>query len=137
MKWLALVTVAAGALTAAGCGNRKPVVTGSVTLDGQPVERGAIQFFPASGDGQTAGTVIENGRYQTETSPGPMKVVINAPKVVGKRRAYDDQPDGPMIDVVRESLPARYSDMSKTELTYTVEPGNNEANFELQGDRKK
>jgi len=137
MKRSAVLLVTVVGLSAAGCGDNKPVVSGSVTLDGQPVASGAIQFFPVSGEGQTAGATIEHGRYQVRASPGLMKVVINAPKVVGRRPAYDDEPNGPMTDVVRESLPARYSDMTKSELTFTVVTGRNEANFELQSGPKK
>src|SRR4051812_18109818 len=114
MKRFALVLGVALTFAAAGCAERRPVVSGSVTLDGQPVANGAIQFFPVGGDGQTAGTAIRDGRYQMEASPGLMKVVINAPQVVGQRPAYDDEPNGARTDVVRESVPPRYSDMNKS-----------------------
>src|SRR3954452_20293684 len=117
MRARLLALGAALVLAAAGCGSRRRVVPGTVTVDGKPVERGAIQFLPADGAGPTAGGVIENGRYHVLASPGTMKVVINATKVVGHRKLYDDLADSPVIDVVQEVLPAKYSDVRKSELT--------------------
>jgi hypothetical protein len=129
----ALVLTAAG-----GCTAKKPVVFGLVTLDGKPVENGSIQFFPVAGDGQTSAAMIApDGRYRLEASPTTMKVVISASKVVGHRKMYDNVPDSPTVEVLDEVLPARYSDMNKSELRLTVVPGENEANFELHSDKKK
>jgi hypothetical protein len=134
-----LVLCAVVALAAAGgCTARKPVVSGVVTLDGRPLDNGTIQFFPVAGDGQTSGAAIgPDGRYRVEASPTKMKVVIHASKVVGKRKAYDDVPNSPMIDIMEDILPARYSDMNKTELTADIVPGENQLDFDLHSDRKK
>jgi hypothetical protein len=132
------VLLAAAALAAAGCGAKKPVLTGVVTLDGRPVDNGTIQFFPVAGDGQTSAAIIgPDGRYRVEASPTKLKVVIHSSKVIGKRKMYDDQPDSPMVDVMEEILPARYSDMNKTELTVTVGPGENEKDFTLTSAKGK
>jgi hypothetical protein len=42
-----------------------------------------------------------------------------------------------MIDIAEDLLPAKYSDMNKTELKADVVPGDNEVNFELHSDHKK
>lgn len=130
---------AAAALAAvvviAGCGGPpRAQVRGKVTIDGRPLENGSIEFFPVDGKGQTAGTAIQNGEYQVETSVGEMKVTINGTEVVGKQKAYDT-PDSPMIEIVRNAVPARYN--SQSELKKTLNPGANEVNFELTGDGKK
>ena len=60
-----------------GCGRasgpERASVSGQVTFDGVPVERGSIAFIP---DGQTvgptAGAVIEKGRYQVPRDAGPV-----------------------------------------------------------------
>lgn len=115
----------------AGCsGPPKAQVSGSVTLDGVPIENGIIQFYPAGGPGQTAGGGIENGRYQLETSTGEMTVTINASKVVGKRAMYDT-PDSPKVDVLKELVPTEYNATSK--LKVTLKPGVNEkVDFDLK-----
>jgi len=112
-----------------GCGNRKPVMEGQITLDGVPVGKGAIQLRPVDGKGQTAGTGVVDGRYRMEASPGTMKVIINWPQANGKM--MDPGGSGQMIDRYVESVPDRYND--KTELTVTVKPGVNKHDFSLEG----
>jgi len=115
---------------AAGCGGgqQKAQVSGTVTLDGVPIENGTIQFYP-TGAGQTAGGGIEQGKYKLDASVGEMTVTISATKVVGKQKAYDT-PDSPVRDKVAEMVPDEYNKMSK--LKVTLKPGVNEnVNFDL------
>jgi hypothetical protein len=122
----------------AGCTAKKPVVFGLVTLDGKALDNGSVQFIPVAGDGQTSGAIIgPDGRYRTDASPTKMKVVISSSKVVGRRKAYEDVPDSPMIETLAEVLPPQYSDMNKAELRVDIKPGENEANFELHSSKKK
>ena len=116
----------------AGC-NREPAksrITGEVTLDGDTVDEGNISFVPADGVGPTAGERIENGSYSVEVPPGLKKVSINAPEVVGQRKAYESDPNSPMIEIVRERIPIKYN--AQTELQYTVPAGSATKNFELK-----
>ena len=112
-----------------GCGTRKPVVEGQITLDSVPIGKGAIQLIPVDGKGQTAGTGVVDGRYRMEASPGTMKVIVNWPQANGKM--MDPGGSGQMIDRYVESVPDRYNE--KTELTVTVKPGVNVADFALEG----
>ncbi len=133
-RWLRAGFALAGIiaiLTVCGCGGQpKAKVSGSVTLDGVPVEKGIIQFYPTGTSGQTAGAGIEHGKYSIEASVGEMKVTINASKVVGKNKMYDT-PDSPVIDKVAEIIPAKYH--SPSELKVTLSPGANEnVNFDLK-----
>ncbi len=121
-----------------GCGAGRPVVSGLVTLDGKPPDNGTMQFFPVAGDAPTSAAVIgKDGRYRTEVSATKYKVVIHVNKVIGRRKMYEDQADSPMVDIEEEVLPARYSDMNKSELIFDVAPGENTKDFELKSDRKK
>jgi hypothetical protein len=119
----------------AGCGGPpRAKVSGTVTLDGQPVESGTISFYPTANSGPTAGGGIENGRYTLEASPGEMTVVISANKVVGKHKMFDTK-DSPVVDKVAEVIPERYNKTS--ELKVTLKPGvNDEVNFELTTKKK-
>lgn len=116
-----------------GCSQRtKAVVEGTITLDGKPIPAGAIQFFPLDGQGQSAGATFNAGRYRLESSPGVMRVVINAPTVVGQKK-QDRSPNSPMVDDVQEGLPIRYSDLEQSELRATIERGKtNHVDFPLQ-----
>lgn len=118
---------------AAGCGGPpQATVSGTVTLDGQPVENGTISFYPTANAGQTAGGGIENGRFTVTGSPGEMTVLISANKVVGKQKMFKD---GPETDKIVELIPDRYNKTS--ELKVTLSPGVNEGvNFDLTTKRK-
>jgi hypothetical protein len=116
-------------LLSVGCGTRRPVVEGLITLDGIPVRKGAIQLIPADGKGQTAGTGVVDGRYRMEASPGTMTVIVNWPQANGKM--LDPGGSGQMIDRYVESLPPKYNE--KSELTVTVKPGVNVSDFTLEG----
>jgi len=121
----------------AGCGGGKPQarVTGTVTLDGKPLDTGVIHFYPQSDEGgPSASADIQAGQYQLQTGIGPMKVVINANRVVGKRKMYDT-PDSPVVEDIRDTLPERYN--MKSELKANLTPGPNGVNFDLKNDPKR
>lgn len=120
----------------AGCGSsNKAHVSGTVTVDNEPLANGTIQFYPVEGKGQSAGAGITGGKYEVEASVGSMKVVINGTKVVGKIKQYDT-PDSPYVEDIRELLPPRYN--TKTELIVTLKPGtNSDVNFDLSSKDKK
>ncbi|MCA8982594.1 MAG: hypothetical protein R3C12_09345 [Planctomycetaceae bacterium] len=119
-----------------GGGERIPtaVVSGNVTWEGAPLEKGVIQFHPdqdALGKplaGQAVETTIENGAYKLEANSGAVvgknRVIITATKVVGKYKA-----DGVEVDKVEQILPAKYN--SETTLFIEVKSGVNEQNFDL------
>ena len=54
------------ALTGCGGDSKMATVSGAVTLDGNPVETGAITFVPANGNAPTAGGQIKDGRYSVQ-----------------------------------------------------------------------
>jgi hypothetical protein len=119
-----LVVTAAG-----GCGGpAKAKVHGIVTFDGKPIKSGTIEFFPLDGKGQSAGTSITDGAYTVEAGVGEMRVTVNAMEVYGKHKAYDT-PDSPMIEDVRNPIPAKYN--TKSELKQMLKAGDNEVNLDL------
>lgn len=80
----------------AGC-NHSTVVTGHVTCDGQPIQKGSIAFSPADGQGPSCGGPIANGQYQLEVPPGQKIVQISRLKAVafdrndGRQAALADE----------------------------------------------
>jgi hypothetical protein len=131
-----MTTSASMVFAASGCGDsKKSLVSGTVSVDGDPLANGTIAFFPIDGKGPTAGAGIKDGKYEVEAGVGEMKVTINATKVVGQRKAYDT-PDSPKIDIIQEILGPEYHSQSK--LTATLKSGKNEnVNFELKSNIKK
>jgi hypothetical protein len=104
-------------------------INGTVTVEGTPVGAGSITFFPADGQGPTAGGAIKDGKYSVKVPPGKLKVSISAPKVVGKKKLYNT-PDSPEGDITAETLPARYN--AKSELEFEVKSGKNTKDWDLQ-----
>ena len=130
LSWTAVLALAS--LVAIGCGTKRPVVEGSVTLDGLPIVAGAIRLVPSDGKGPTAGGGIMAGRYRVETSAGPKKVWINyAQKDGTKVLDPEAMGSGQMIDRYVESVPDRYNE--KTSLEVTIQPGLNKHDFTLEG----
>ncbi|QDV70023.1 hypothetical protein Poly24_37420 [Rosistilla carotiformis] len=100
------------ALCVSGCGPTKSApsvrISGTVTLDGKPLETGQISFIPTDGKGNSAGAAVNDGSFDAEVFPGAMRVEIIAPKVTGTRKVYDT-PDSPSEDVTEEQIPSRYN----------------------------
>ena len=126
----AAVALAAALALLAGCsGDKMGEVTGTVTVDGAPAERGGLTFIPADGKSPTAGCEIVGGKYSAKVPPGTAKVQVRVPKVTGKKKMYNT-PDSPFQDVLTEVLPAKYNE--QTELTLDVKAGKNEKDWDLK-----
>lgn len=99
-----------------GCGPPATVITGSVTLDRQPVPNASLEFFPVSGKGRVSFTKTDAaGRYQLAVSPTPLKVIVTATKIDGTvQDPYG--PPGQMMDRVVNALPDVYGYQEKTPL---------------------
>lgn len=148
-------------LVAAGCsdgasGPKMPTfegeviaVAGIVTLDGTPIEDAAVTF---TYDGQAppgfingTGKTDSTGKYALQ-SGNKMGVPAGRYKVtVSKLATKDGKPfsedaaagldfeQARMSGVIRESLPARFSDMMATKLSATITSGQKDAvNFDLK-----
>jgi hypothetical protein len=62
---MALIACVSGIFCISGCGGPvKRAVTGSVTLDGKPLEEAVILFVPLDGNGRKTGAQISAGRYE-------------------------------------------------------------------------
>lgn len=125
-----------GVLLLAGCADSAPdraTVFGQVELNGQPLESGSIDFFPAEGTrGPTAGATIERGRYRIDSAKG-VAVGQNRVEIHGMRRAGKKIADpfgrGTQIDQYVESVPAEYH--SQSTLIREVVAGENQIDFEI------
>ena len=90
-------------------------VTGTVTLDGKPVESGRI-LFRKVGDGDRAyGGEITNGNYSFTSEPGKVKVEITASRIIPGKF---DNSNGTPEPVGEMYIPKQYN--SKTTLEAEV-----------------
>ena len=115
---------------ACGCsrGPAMGTVEGEVTLDGQPLAKGHLEFTPVDGQTPTAGAIIENGKFTATIPVTKMGVKIHAPKVI--KGAYQAYPGAPREDDVVEALPARYHE--KSDITLDVKAGRQEVRYDLK-----
>lgn len=96
-RMAAVAAVLLVAFVCTGCGQTGPRncrISGAVTLDGTPVQDGAIQFDIVKPGDVPGGAVIINGRYQTWVSPGPKTVRF---AVSGSREGLAPQDGTPNI----------------------------------------
>ena len=121
----AVLMCAAGLLIPAGCGqssNRAPVEA-AVTLDGEPLDEGAVTLLPLPGTSSpSAGANISQGRFSIPVKGGPLpgefRVEIVAMRPISNSIDYE------------QYLPARYNKQS--ELTIEIkDDGPNEFTFDL------
>lgn len=129
-----------------GCGGGdetelpRAAVSGTVTLDGQPLKEGVVRFVPIEGtSGPKTSAVVSNGRFQSDEWTGP---------VVGRHRieieSTDDggyaMDDEQAIQKLKQSgirriavvrVPAIYNTHSRLTETVTAD-GPNEFQFELK-----
>jgi len=122
-------------LLTAGCGDNQVRIRGNVTLDGKPIDTGAISFIPDDlSKGQTAGASITLGEFQVVGNnlppPGLYRVEIRGQKKTGKQiPAGSPSPPGTMLEETIEAVPAKYN--HKSELKQELKTGDNNINFEL------
>lgn len=115
-----------------GCGRGGPqrvVISGTVTFNGQPLDRGQMRFIPEEGSGMPAsGAYISKGEYvansQGGVPVGQVKVQIECwQPTAGWLQEHG--PPGPDArwDVIPKNqiIPEKYN--AKTELEITIEPG--------------
>jgi hypothetical protein len=106
----------------------KHVVSGTVTLDGKPLSKGDVIFYPEAANLPADAGKLQDGRYTFRVVAGRHRVVI---------QAVSDKPivTSPIDPPVYESIvPARYNDA--TTLTADVTPaGPNQFDFELTSNK--
>ena len=111
----------AALLLAAGCGDNplgRHAISGSVTVDGQPLAKGNISFQPTENQPTSSGAVIAGGKFSiprdSGLAVGKYRVVVNAavPGTEGKAVPADAQPGDPPPPA-QEMIPADWNTASK------------------------
>jgi hypothetical protein len=100
-------------------------VTGTVTLDGEPLPNASISFSPESGSGVVSvGGSDASGRYELYYADGKTGAKIGRYKVCATT-------ESPHMGIP-ESVPKKYLSPDTTDLTVTVNSGKNTINLELK-----
>ena len=106
MRPLALILMSA---LLSGCSTGKPAypaarLEGSVTLDGQPLAQGSLQFVPQDTNQVpiTAAPIVD-GRYVADAVPrGKLRVLVTASKETGKMIKEYSTPRPEVINLIPE-----------------------------------
>lgn len=107
-----------------GCfGDGKVPVSGTVSVNGIPVDQGTIRFAPVDGIGPTDGAAISGGSYSVELTPGSKNVHIEGHKKVGEEKQNPDDPSSPVLPV--------YEAVLNTDVTADISARLNDLNFDL------
>ena len=108
-------------VTLLGCGTSSEEgvnISGKITINGQPVELGHIQFIPDNQAGNVVSAEIKNGQYAAENVPiGPLRVLVAANKSTGILvDVY-----GEMVPEIVSILPEKYRSGITKEVTASTE----------------
>lgn len=134
-----------------GCGSSLPergVVTGTIKVDGQPINQGQVCFWPEQGRPATA-TIQADGSYRLTTfepgdgaTIGKHQVTVEAKRVVGKGKMPTSMEEEiAMIGDGKSSArdfklhwlaPERYRNKETSGLTAEVKSGENQLDFDLK-----
>jgi len=118
------------AILLAGCGGKPSQVSGTVTLDGKPLERGTVGFTPANGGMRASGVIENDGTYTLTTNrdsglePGEYMVTVVS-REPGPPATTGPPAPGPYI------TPQHYAAEATSGLKFTVERGSNTIDLEL------
>jgi hypothetical protein len=115
-----------------GCGGRHAAtVSGTVTLDGKPLDRGTVTLHPTGGGAAAVGPIGSDGVYtiKTGTGSGLAPGEYTATVVANEDPILSTTGGAPMPGVL--ITPARYGTLETSDLHITVIHGANDLPLEL------
>lgn len=130
IKWLRplwpAVAWGIAAVGVVGCGPAGPpgaiTVDGTLSLAGESIPRGVVQFVEE--DGRMAGTGrVTAGRFRVVVKPGAYNVAVSS-----QEELYDAQGNSTGF---RSLLPEKYASVKTSDLSATVDTGHRTVTFDL------
>ena len=141
--WLSVLACLVLSVSLAGCaksGGEPCSVTGTVTLNAEPISTGTIVFEPMGHGGARGGAKITDGQYQIATDgemwAGTFTVRIIGFRETGKTMARFEtigDESGQDVAEFEKIVPRKYN--SESTLQVTLNAGANTQNFEMTGER--
>jgi hypothetical protein len=149
MLWIGSVVVVTAFAGCSGAGGQLAdlvAVTGTVTLDGQPLSYGTVAFVPVDQtSGQVATGDIKEGKFTMVTSASSPGVVYGDYKVrivsVEQQAAgsvaadFTPDPNAPPKEP-KSLIPKKYGDINESGLEVSVQTGMEPIQFELKSSEK-
>ena len=116
-----------------GCGPRSDrlAVNGEVTLDGAPLDQGAIRLTSTGSEKLFAsGAVVRDGKFHVPQEkglpPGTYRVEISSPDTAAPPVVYKSAPGEPTLPpTAPERIPPEYNSKSKQTIEVTTAGDNN------------
>ncbi|WP_145267234.1 transthyretin-like family protein [Calycomorphotria hydatis] len=135
MKFAFLVVVVS---LLAGCnadeGPDLGTVTGTVTLDGEPLPNAEVVFSPVLSGRSSFATTDQDGHYEMLYTSSRKGATWGEHRVsiTTAVEEFSNEATGELTPAVKEKLPAKYHE--KTELSANVESGSNTIDFALKSE---
>lgn len=130
-RWM----VGAMLLGTVGCGDGMARVTGTVSIDGNPVVktdtvRAEVTLKPVAGGSAATGSVDAGGRFRLAVGSSPSVSPGDYAASVRIREVTPPATPGG-YPKSRNLMPDRYANSAKSGLVYTLEPGSNQIEIEI------
>jgi hypothetical protein len=131
-KKLALCVLMSSLLIPTACGPRRPkleyaAVSGTVKLDGKPLDRGRVVFFHTASGESAVGGIKSDGTYTLQAPTGENSIFVDS-----QPAAQSDAAAPPTTDRLAESkIPHKYTNFLSSGLKRTVKPGQNAHDIEM------
>ncbi len=136
-----MLAVLSAASLLVGCGGNplnRQAVSGKITLDGAPLDQGAIEFRPTQRKGTvSSGAVIHNGQYSVEAQkglpPGEYRVMIFSAAADTSPMPAGPPGSGPVIGhrPTIERIPAKYN-VKTEQIVEITDGGDNQFNYDIR-----
>jgi hypothetical protein len=112
----------AALITTFGCNKGPKIVevTGKITVEGVPVDRGSITFVSVDGASPVGGGGIMDGTYIARVQPGNKKILVRGTKLIGQVPSLKGVPDSPPMDQFELVTDVKYSVETQTPLTVEI-----------------
>jgi hypothetical protein len=128
-----LIVSAIASLAGCGGGSNVARVSGTITLDGQPLTSGTVHFVPSEGRA-AKGKIAPDGTYRLGTFGEADGALLGTHQVaIVAYEPVEIKQQGPPFPkpTNKPLVPPKYLEIGSSGLTFTVEPGRNTADFEL------
>lgn len=135
-RFISLTGLFVLATSVAGCGGSDGIerygVSGTITLDGEPLDTGAIQFGPEDGQGMSGGAAIQDGTYEIPADRGlpAGKYRVRISSAGGAPQPEEEAPGESLENLATERIPAKYNVNSQETVEITTD-GDNTFNFDI------
>lgn len=135
-KFSFAIVLFAMSVAATGCGTENELgrlrVSGSVTLNSQPLDQGQIEFTPSQSTGVSGGTMIADGKYEISEQKGlpPGTYTVRIYSTDEKATKVEGPPGESEVSAI-ERIPANYNVNSEITVEVTTD-GENKFDFTIE-----